>query len=144
MKSIIERVQIITHHETELINITETVQEWIKQCGVQNGMVLVMSLHTTSAITVNEGLPDLEHDIAAFIQRLVPSEDLQYHHSRYLPSDGQMAVNASSHLRSALLGFQCCFPIEQGQMVMGGRHTIYFVELDGPQSRTYILQAIGA
>ena len=37
-------------------------------------------------------------------------DDHTYHHARYLPSDGQMAVNATSHLRSALLGFQVFFP----------------------------------
>jgi thiamine phosphate synthase YjbQ (UPF0047 family) len=54
-----------------------------------------------------------------------------------------MAVNASSHLRGALLGFQVFFPIENGKLVTGSRQTMYFVELDGPQYRTYVIQVIG-
>ncbi len=143
MKSILHRIEIQTHAETELINITPQVLKLVHESGVRNGTVFVMSLHTTTAITVNEGLPDLEKDIANLIARLVPDEAI-YNHARYLPSDGQMAINAPSHLRGALLGFQVFFPLEGGKMVTGSRQTIYFVELDGPQSRTYVVHILGA
>jgi secondary thiamine-phosphate synthase enzyme len=143
MKSIIHRIEIETTHETELIDITDRVVGLVADAGVQDGMVLVLSLHTTTAITVNEGLRDLEIDIANLLHKLAPDSDA-YRHARYLPSDGQMAVNATSHLRSALLGFQVFFPIETGRIVRGARHTIYFVELDGPQVRTCVVQILGA
>jgi thiamine phosphate synthase YjbQ (UPF0047 family) len=54
-----------------------------------------------------------------------------------------MAINAPSHLRGALLGFQAFFPIEEGRLVKGARQTIYLVELDGPQERTWVLQILG-
>jgi thiamine phosphate synthase YjbQ (UPF0047 family) len=54
-----------------------------------------------------------------------------------------MAINAPSHLRGALLGFEVFFPIENGRLVRGARQTIYFVELDGPQERTWVLQILG-
>jgi secondary thiamine-phosphate synthase enzyme len=142
MKSIIHRIEIQTTHETELINITPVVTGLVSRSGVMNGTVFVLSLHTTTGITVNEGLPDLEIDISNLIQELVPDEN-SYRHARYLPSDGQMAVNAPSHLRGALLGFQAFFPIEDGKMVSGSRQTIYLVELDGPQYRTYVVQILG-
>lgn len=142
MKSVIEQLTLQTHHETELINITDTVRQFVSRSGVQNGVVFVLSLHTTTGITVNEGLPDLEADIAAMLERLVPV-DHPYRHARWLHSDGQMAINAPSHLRGALLGFQVFFPLANGQMVTGSRQTIYFVELDGPQHRHFVLQALG-
>jgi secondary thiamine-phosphate synthase enzyme len=142
MKSIINRIEIQTVHETEMINITGKVNELVENSGVKNGTVFVLSLHTTTGITVNEGLLDLEIDITHMIQDLIPDEK-PYRHSRFLPSDGQMAVNAPSHLRGALLGFQVFFPIEDGKMVTGSRQTIYLVELDGPQYRTYVVQIFG-
>ena len=142
MKSILQRVDIQTQHETELINITPHVLSLVKESRIQNGTVFILSLHTTTAITVNEGLPDLEADISNLIQELVPDEKT-YRHSRFLPSDGQMAVNATSHLRGALLGFQAFFPLQDGKMITGSRQTIYFVELDGPQYRTYVVQVLG-
>jgi len=142
VKSILQRVDIQTQHETELINITPHVLSLVKESRIQNGTVFILSLHTTTAITVNEGLPDLEADISNLIQELVPDEKT-YRHSRFLPSDGQMAVNATSHLRGALLGFQAFFPLQDGKMITGSRQTIYFVELDGPQYRTYVVQVLG-
>jgi secondary thiamine-phosphate synthase enzyme len=143
MTSQVIRFGIQTTGDTETIDITERVRDMVRETGVQDGLALVMTLHTTTAITVNEGLPDLEDDIVEMLQRLAPAES-NYRHARFLHSDGQMAVNAPSHLRGALLGFQCAFPIADGEMVMGGRQTIYFVELDGPLHREAVVQVIGA
>lgn len=142
MQSIIHHLSVQTQHETQLINITDQVKSLVEESGVRSGTVFILSLHTTTGLTVNEGLPDLEMDIEDFLYRAV-SDSQQYYHARYLPSDGQMAVNATSHLRGMLLGFQTFFPIENGSMVTGSRQTIYFVELDGPQYRNYVVQILG-
>ncbi len=143
MRSQVIRFGVQTTGDTQVIDITERVREMVRESGARNGQALVMTLHTTTAITVNEGLPDLEDDIVEMLQELAPAER-NYRHARFLHSDGQMAVNAPSHLRGALLGFQCLFPIADGELVMGGRQTIYFVELDGPLYREAIVQVIAA
>lgn len=142
MKSVIERFTILTRRETELINITESVRAAVAHAEVRSGTVFVLSLHTTTGITVNEGLPDIEADIAELLARLAP-ESRTYHHGRFLAADGQMGVNAVSHLRSALLGFEVFFPIVEAEIVLGGRQNIYLVELDGPQERSYVVQCLG-
>lgn len=142
MKTVYKEFRLITTQETEIINITDVIHQTVKNSGVQDGMVFIMSKHTTTAITVNEGLPDIEYDIKELIQRLIP-DDHPYHHARFLHSDGQMAINAPSHLRSAMLGFEVFFPLNDGEMSTGGRQTIYFVELDGPQERTYCIKIMG-
>jgi secondary thiamine-phosphate synthase enzyme len=142
MTNRIERHVVLTRHEVELIDITGQVLACVQSSGVRSGIVYVLSLHTTTALTVNEGLPDLEADIAELIRALVP-EDRPYRHARFLHGDGQMAINAPAHLRGALLGFEVFFPVEEGRVVKGTRQTIYFVELDGPQERTYAVQVLG-
>jgi secondary thiamine-phosphate synthase enzyme len=142
MISKVQRFTVLTRHEVELTDITPQVLACVESSGVRSGVVYVLSLHTTTALTVNEGLPDLEADIAQLVRELVP-DDKPYRHARFLHSDGQMAINAPSHLRGALLGFQVFFPVEQGRVVKGTRQTIYFVELDGPQERTYVVQVLG-
>ena len=142
MKTYSKEVMILTNYETEIINITDTVKGFVEECGIKSGMVFVISMHTTTGITVNEGLPDIEQDICDFLKNIV-SDGVAYKHARYLHSDGQMAINAPSHIRSALLGFEVYFPIEEGKIHRGGRQTIYFVELDGPVERKYFLKAMG-
>jgi secondary thiamine-phosphate synthase enzyme len=142
MTNRIERFRLLTRKEVEVIDITPTLLQTVKSSGVRSGVVYVLSMHTTTGLTVNEGLPDLEADIADWIRRVVPEEH-PYRHARFLHTDGQMAINAPSHLRGALLGFQAYFPVEDGEVVKGSRQTVYFVELDGPQERTYVIQVMG-
>lgn len=142
MKNVSKEITLLTNKETEIINITDEVWNFVAESGIKSGMVYIMSMHTTTGITVNEGLPDLEQDICDYLNRIVP-DDHPYRHARYLDFDGQMGMNAPSHLRSALLGFEVFFPIENGAIHCGGRQTIYFVELDGPVERKYFLKAIG-
>jgi len=142
MKTFSKEIILLTNRETEIINITDTVHQFVEDCGVSSGLIFVMSMHTTTGITVNEGLPDIEQDIKDFLLKIVP-EDHPYKHARYLHSDGQMAINAPCHLRSALLGFEVYFPIEDGKIYCGTRQTIYFVELDGPVERRYFMKIIG-
>lgn len=113
MKTILKRISMLTHHETELINITPHLLELVQSSGIKNGTVFVLSLHTTTAITVNEGLPDLEKDITEMILRLVP-EGQAYHHARYLPSDGQMAVNAPLTCVVLCWDSRCSSPLRRG------------------------------
>lgn len=138
----LERIGIQTTRDTELIDISPTVLEVVVRSGVRDGRVFVNTLHTTTAITVNEGLQDLEDDLLALLGDLVPP-DRPYRHARFLHSDGQMAVNAPSHLRGALLGMHVSFPVAAGEIVRGSRQTIYFVELDGPLFREYTVQVLG-
>lgn len=142
MKNRIERFRLMTRHEVELTDITPQVLACVESSGVRSGVVHVLSLHTTTGLTVNEGLPDLEADLADLVRALAPDER-PYRHARFLHEDGQMAINAPSHLRGALLGFQVFFPVEEGRVVKGARQTVYFVELDGPQERTYVVQVMG-
>lgn len=142
MKSIVERIAIQTRHDTELINVGPLVRSAVEASGVADGVVYVTTLHTTTGITINEELPDVEDDIVAMLRRLVPDAG-PYRHARFLPSDGQMAVNAPSHLRGALLGMQVALPLADGQLVMGQRQTIYFAELDGPLNREFVVHVLG-
>lgn len=142
METVLTRLGIQTTADTALIDITDRVKETVRSTGIVAGLATIMTLHTTTALTINEGLPDLESDIVEFLSRLSPA-DQPFRHARFLHSDGQMAVNAPSHLRSAILGMQVSLPIERSEIVLGQRQTIYFVELDGPLYREAVVHAIG-
>jgi secondary thiamine-phosphate synthase enzyme len=142
MKSCVTRLELQSVAQTELIDITERVNDAVEQASVTNGVVHVVTQHTTTAITVNEGLWCLERDLQTRLERLVPEGD-EYRHARFLHSDGQMAVNAWAHLRGALLGMHTLFPIADGHALLGARQRIYFVELDGPQQRICLIHMMG-
>lgn len=127
---------------TELIRITDQVKRAVEMSGLKNGIINVFTLHTTTAITVNENDPKLEEDIARFMLKAVPEDD-SYHHHQFYRRDGRMAVNAYSHIRASLLGPNVTLPLQNGEMILGGRQNIYLVELDGPQLRGLTVQVLG-
>ncbi|MBZ5561826.1 MAG: secondary thiamine-phosphate synthase enzyme YjbQ [Acidobacteriia bacterium] len=138
----LERIKLQTRKSEEAINITPQVEDVVAKSGVQNGVVNVMTSHTSSGLLVTEGIPCLEEDILTHFSRLFP-EEADYHHRRYLDFDGRMGFNADAHLKSILGGISCMFPIENGKVVKGSRQTIYFMEYDGPLERMYFVQVLG-
>lgn len=138
-------ITVQSRAEREMVDITDQVEEVIQQSGVQNGMVQVLTLHTSAGIVVTEGIECLEMDILDQLERLAPDrpEGYGYHHNRYLDYDGRLGFNAGAHLKSVLGGYNACFPIAAGKVVRGSRQHIYFAEYDGPLARQVVVQVLG-
>lgn len=133
---------IFSDEYNQFVNITPKVSEIVRQSEIKNGMVFVVSRHTTTGILVNEGLECLEEDMNVLLDKLVP-EDGNYYHSRFLHSYGAMAGNPTGHLKSLISGYNCMFPVKDGEIWKGSAQKIYFVEFDGPQERNICVITMG-
>jgi secondary thiamine-phosphate synthase enzyme len=138
----LEKLEVQTRGDKELVDITPEVERVVRESGVREGMVNILTTHTSSGIIVTEGLPCLERDVLNHLEALAPDEG-DYYHNRYLDIDGRLGFNAGAHLKSIIGGINAFFPIEDGQIVKGSRQRIYFAEYDGPLCRTYCVQVIG-
>lgn len=129
---------IRTTTRLELINLTERVQDAVKEAGVGEGMVLVSSLHTTLALMVNEWQEALLEDIRAMLGTVIPA-DREYRHNdpRYSDCDRR---NAHAHLQATLLGHSLSFGVSGGRLVLGRFQAIIAAELDGPRERQVTVQ----
>ena len=58
---------LLTDRYNQFVVITDRVEQAVAASGIQNGMVTVISKHTTTGIAVNESLECLESDIAGFL-----------------------------------------------------------------------------
>ena len=126
----------------QLHRITSQVHEIVEKSPVKQGLVLVVTAHTTTGIIVNEGLPCVETDIGETLTRLVPLES-DYAHAHFLPSYGATGNNSTGHIKSLLCGNHCVFPVIDGKIVCGSAQDIYIVELDGPQTRKVYVEVMG-
>jgi len=138
----LERLEVQTKGDKELIDITPEVERVVRESGVKDGVVNILTMHTSSGLIVTEGLPCLEMDVLNHLEALAPDEG-DYYHNRYLDIDGRLGFNAGAHLKSILGGINAFFPIKDSQIVKGSRQRIYFAEYDGPLCRTYCVQVIG-
>lgn len=137
-----ETFYIPTTEYNQFILITEKVEEIVRNSGIKEGMVFVITNHTTTGITVNEALECLEDDFANFLSRLAP-DDGDYNHARFLMSYGAMANNAPGHLKGLLCGNHCVFNVSNGEVSRRFAQEIYFCEFDGPQHRGVTVTVMG-
>jgi len=130
-----------TRERLELINITRDLNEVVRKHGLKAGFLLVQSLHTTTAIFINEFQQALLDDIKAFLERLVGRFDYWRHNDPKLSECNRK--NADSHLRAMLLGHTLQVPVRNGEIALGGWQSIILAELDGPRERAIHVQVMG-
>src|SRR3984957_6154947 len=81
-------------------NITPQVEEAVRRSGVQEGLVLVNTMHITASVFVNDDEKGLHHDFGAWLEQLAPfnPDPNHYHHNR----TGE--DNADAHLKRPVMG----------------------------------------
>lgn len=135
-------IELISKKEFELIRITPQVLEAVKNSGVKNGIVYIITAHTTTGILVNESLACLEVDIENKLEELVPTF-ASYNHNHFLPSYGAIGCNTPGHLKSMICGNHAVFPIVNGMPLCGNAQDVYFGEFDGIQRRKVYITVMG-
>ena len=134
-------VDWITSDRTQLLNITERINEIVRKSGVRDGLVHLQSLHTTSAVFLNEWQEALLHDVKNFLEQMVLRERY-YRHNDPEHSDCERK-NADSHLRGMLMGQTLCLQVRNASVLLGTWQSIIFAEFDGPRSRSLAVQVSG-
>ena len=138
----VKTIRILTKKYVELDVITPQVEAIVAESGIKNGMVTVMTKHTTTGVTVNEALECLESDVEVALSLFAP-EDRPYSHARMLRDYGSTAGNPTGHLKALLTGNHCHFLIQDGEIIRGGAQDVYFCEFDGPASRNILVMVEG-
>lgn len=134
-------IQIDTGRKVRLFDVTDEVKRFLAESGVWNGMGVVSTLHTTTAVFFTEVQDALWNDVETFLQKLV-AERSEYKHNDPRFSDCERA-NAAAHLRAILLGGSLALQVEDGRLVLGQFQRIIFAELDGPRTRSLRMQFMG-
>ncbi len=130
----LSRFNVRTSSRSEFLNITRQVQDAVDNTGIKNGICQVYISHTTAGVTINENAdPDVKTDLINTLEKIVPW------HGGYRHMEG----NSAAHLKSSLMGFSVCVPIDKGTLVLGTWQSIYFCEFDGPRTRNVYVNIIG-
>ena len=79
----VKTIHLLTKQYVQFQVITPEVETIVAESGIREGMVTVLTKHTTTGITVNEALECLESDIEVALSLFAP-EDRPYSHARML------------------------------------------------------------
>jgi secondary thiamine-phosphate synthase enzyme len=126
-------IKIKTNKRREITDITDMVNKVVADSDVRDGVALVFSKHTTTALIVNENEQGLLSDIETSLERLIP--ELDYGH------DG-IDNNADSHLRSILLQSSLVLPVKESRFDLGTWQRVLLIESDGPRNRTLTVKLL--
>ncbi len=147
-----------TAHYPTYHKITEDVRDIISRSGIQNGICVIYSHHTTCSVFTQEcsfdkaynGLEFLQQDLTDIFEKLVPTciKEGQYMHpgpelTEYAISVGESkleALNTDAHLRSVLLGRSETIVVIDGKLDMGQFGHVYFVDFDKTRVRDRVVQ----
>jgi len=141
MKVESQRFEVESAERLDLVDLTQRVRELFNGSAVNEGVLYLHSLHTTTALMINEWQDALVGDLKEFLRSIVDDRDY-FRHNDPEHSDC-VRSNASSHLRSAVLSHNVMVPIEDGNLALGRWQSIIFADLDGPQKRSILAQIIG-
>jgi secondary thiamine-phosphate synthase enzyme len=130
-------------------DITEEVQEVVRESGIQDGVCAVYSPHTTCSVRVNEWERGFLEDFAVLLKRLVPSEHYYAHddwdrRTENVCEEDMEVGNGHAHCMSMLLGPAGeSIPVRDGELALGQWQRVLFLELDRARDRRWLVQVVG-
>jgi secondary thiamine-phosphate synthase enzyme len=121
-----KEIHISSKQRNQMIDITDDIQQLVKEEKINEGYVIIYVPHTTAGITINEGAdPSVQQDIIKTLQQLIPEKN-NYDHEE---------GNSDAHIKASLLGSSVTLLVEKGKLVLGTWQHIFFYEGDGPRNR---------
>jgi secondary thiamine-phosphate synthase enzyme len=140
------RLPLRTRKPTEFVDLTERLQRIVADAAVGVGIINVQTLHTTTAIVVNEHEPLLLADFRAALEAGAP-QDGRYRHDdltlRTVNLTDAERPNGHAHCRALVLPTSVGLNISGGRLVLGRWQRVFFVELDGPRDREISVLVFG-
>ena len=140
------RIRLTTRHPTEFIDLTDRLEALVANAGVQLGVLTLQTLHTTTAIVVNEHEPLLLADFQGLLERAAPV-DARYRHDdttvRTVNLTATERPNGHAHCRALLLPSSACLTVVDGRLLLGQWQRVFLVELDGPRERELSVILLG-
>lgn len=140
-------------------NITAQVKKLVADSGIQNGMCVIQSPHTTCSVIFEEFMHDLDWNGDEFLQvdlnrildKLVPREttentDYRYPGPKHLEflraienpdyqGDASTILNGDAHIRASFFGASETFIVSDGAIMTGEVGSVYFIDFDQNRER---------
>ncbi|MDN3018356.1 secondary thiamine-phosphate synthase enzyme YjbQ [Paenibacillus sp. BSR1-1] len=128
----LKKFSLKTNQRDQMIEVTQQVQDFIKEMNYQEGAVIVYCPHTTAGITINENAdPDVKSDMIRRFDEVYPWDH---------KLDRHMEGNTAAHMKASTVGSSQHVIVADGRLLLGTWQGIYFCEFDGPRNRTFYVK----
>ncbi len=109
-----------------LYEFTSQVAGWLRPIE-RDGVLTLFVRHTSCSLLVQENAdPEVQTDLHAFFERLVPQSD--HPSMSYLRHTYEGPDDMPAHIKAAMTPVSLSIPVRQGRMVLGKWQGIYLFE----------------
>ncbi|HOW59234.1 MAG TPA: secondary thiamine-phosphate synthase enzyme YjbQ [Candidatus Omnitrophota bacterium] len=137
MKTHTEYLYFETKKKRDYMNITNQVEEAVRNSGVQEGLCLVNPMHITASVYINDDEDGLIQDFDGFLEKIAPYDLKGYRHHRTGEDNGD------AHVKRQLFGREVVVAITKGRLDLGTWERIFYAEFDGQRRKRVIVKIIG-
>lgn len=131
-------ISVASQGNTDMIDITERIDNLIKNEGYLEGTATVFVPGATGGVTTIEFEPGLREDFPKSFESFAPADATYQHDMTW--HDG----NGHSHVRASMLGPSLTIPFVDSHMILGTWQQVVLLDFDTkPRDRRMVVQLIG-
>ncbi len=122
-----------------LTEVTGEIAAWLAAQPLREGLLTLFLRHTSASLVIQENADaDVQRDLEAFLDQLVPEDPALYRHRAEGPDD------MPAHIKAALTQSHLSLPVSQGRLLLGTWQGIYLWEhRRKPRPRELVLHLVG-
>ena len=144
------KIEYISEKYLEFKDLTDQIEDQLRESGIKNGYVLVFSKHTTLAICINEKEAGIAKDFKKVISKIIPKNAYYCHNDLNIRTENLVCqsgpsdcLNGHSHCTHLLMRNSEMIPIIDGKMAFGPWQRVFGIELDCGRKREVMVQISG-
>ena len=122
----------------DFVNITQDVEEALRESGIREGMCLVNAMRITASVFINDDEPGLLHDYKRWLEELAPHEPLSRYRHNLTGED-----NGDAHHKQQVMGREVVVAVTEGKLHFGTWEQIFYGEFDGNRRKRVLIKIIG-
>jgi secondary thiamine-phosphate synthase enzyme len=135
---IFKELNIRTPKREILLDITNDINNLVRESKIKEGVCRIFVPHTTAGITINENTdPSVLTDITGFLNKLIPKDGGFGYNFKH------MEGNSDAHIKSSLTGPNLEILIHNERLMLGTWQACFLAEFDGPRNRKIFVQVQG-
>ena len=138
MKSYHKELWMDVPARMDFVNITQDVEEALRESGIREGMCLVNAMHITASVFINDDEPGLHHDYKRWLEELAPHEPLSRYRHNLTGED-----NGDAHHKHQVMGREVVVAVTEGKLHFGTWEQIFYGEFDGNRRKRVLIKIIG-
>ncbi len=135
MKNFRQVLTIASDEREQFFNLSYEVEQCVRNSMVTEGICVVISQHTTSAVFLEHDDEELYKDWSALLSRTAPDGETAY--------KVDYVSAAAGHLKQMVLGASVAIPISDGKLELGPRQYIMYGDFDGCREKEVVVKIIG-